>query len=123
LAHCHHSREKDECLVDQRATIASHVRFGSDMCSAQAHVRFTPESDIKCDISNVRFGPIADISQTLFDYLVGTGKQRGQYGEAKRFGGLEVDDQFVLGRGLYRCTSDQIARTGFFFVLGQQFAC
>src|SRR6516225_7434381 len=30
----------------------SDVRFGSkaDMCSAQAHVRFTPESDIKCDI-------------------------------------------------------------------------
>src|SRR5262245_34297759 len=28
------------------------VRFGSkaDMCSAQAHVRFTPESDTKCDI-------------------------------------------------------------------------
>jgi len=28
------------------------VRFGSkaDMCSAQANVRFTPESDIKCDI-------------------------------------------------------------------------
>src|SRR5262249_43414493 len=28
------------------------VRFGSkaDMCSAHAHVRFTPESDIKCDI-------------------------------------------------------------------------
>jgi hypothetical protein len=28
------------------------VRFGSkaDMCSAQAHVRFTPESDIKCDL-------------------------------------------------------------------------
>src|SRR5262249_53485974 len=29
------------------------VRFGSeaDMCSAPAHVRFTPESDIKCDSS------------------------------------------------------------------------
>ena len=28
------------------------VRFGSkaDMCSAKGHVRFTPESDIKCDI-------------------------------------------------------------------------
>ena len=28
------------------------VRFGSkaDMCSARAYVRFTPESDIKCDI-------------------------------------------------------------------------
>src|SRR5262249_740970 len=30
----------------------SDVRFGSkaDMCSARAHVRFTPESDIKCDV-------------------------------------------------------------------------
>jgi hypothetical protein len=28
------------------------VRFGSkaDICSAKGHVRFTPESDIKCDI-------------------------------------------------------------------------
>ena len=30
----------------------AHVRFGSkaDMCGATSHVRFTPESDIKCDI-------------------------------------------------------------------------
>src|SRR4029077_11555045 len=39
--------------------VPPHVRFGSkaDMCNAQAHVRFTPESDIKCDImeSYVRF--------------------------------------------------------------------
>jgi hypothetical protein len=30
----------------------ANVRFGStaDMCSAKGHVRFTPESDIKCDI-------------------------------------------------------------------------
>ena len=29
----------------------AHVRFGSkaDTCSAKRHVRFTPESDIKCD--------------------------------------------------------------------------
>ena len=29
-----------------------HVRFGSkaDLCSAKRHVRFTPKSDIKCDI-------------------------------------------------------------------------
>ena len=33
-----------------------HVRFGSkaDMCAAQGHVCFAPESDIKCDIWNVR---------------------------------------------------------------------
>src|SRR5262245_51670974 len=40
------------------------VRFGSkaDMCSAKGHVRFTPKSDIKCDMWNVRFGLIADIA-------------------------------------------------------------
>ena len=33
-----------------------HVRFGSeaDICGAKGHVRFTPESDIKCDIWNAR---------------------------------------------------------------------
>src|SRR5262245_65198551 len=31
------------------------VCFGSkaDMCAAKSHVRFTPESDIKCDVWNV----------------------------------------------------------------------
>ena len=42
-----------------RAANQRNVRSGSkaDMCGAQAHVRFTPESDIKCDImeSRVRF--------------------------------------------------------------------
>src|SRR5262245_38754234 len=41
------------------------VRFGSkaDICSAKRHVRFTPESDTGCVLSNVREGPTADISQ------------------------------------------------------------
>jgi len=39
-----HVRQTTHCTV--------HVRFGSkaDMCAAKWHVRFTPESDIKCDI-------------------------------------------------------------------------
>src|SRR5262245_30081069 len=44
--------------------LSADVRFGSkaDMCGARSHVRFAPESDIKCDIyGNVRFGPKADI--------------------------------------------------------------
>ncbi len=32
------------------------------------------------------------------DHLVGLGEQRGRHGEAKRLGGLAVDDQFELGR-------------------------
>ena len=32
------------------------------MCSAKGHVRFTPESDINRGYRNVRFVPIADIS-------------------------------------------------------------
>ena len=40
---------------DDWLTIAD-VRFGSlaDIRTAKSHVRFTPESDIKCDIWNVR---------------------------------------------------------------------
>src|SRR5262245_31653770 len=40
---------------ESRVRRGQNVRFGSkaDMCSARAYVRFTPESDLKCDIWNV----------------------------------------------------------------------
>ena len=39
---------------------------------------------------------------TLSDHLVGAGTQRWRHGKAKRFSGLEIDYQFVLGWRLYR---------------------
>jgi hypothetical protein len=41
------------------------------------------------------------IAAPLFDHLVGALLQRQRHGEAKRLGGLEVDNQFVLGRRLH----------------------
>jgi len=46
----------------------------------------------------------------LFDHLVSLSVQRGRYGEPERLCGLEIDDQFELGRLLDR----KIGRLGTF---------
>jgi hypothetical protein len=43
-----------------------------------------------------------------FDHVVGLGKQRGRHGEAERIRGLEIDDEFELGRLLDR----EVSRLG-----------
>src|SRR5262245_42059857 len=50
----------------------------------RSHVRFTPESDIKCAVWDGRYGPKADIGQ-LFDQLVSATEQLTWNLEAKRF--------------------------------------
>src|SRR5262245_32543880 len=46
------SEVKGDASFQSLSNQSVHVRFGSkaDMCSAKRHVRFAPESDIKCDI-------------------------------------------------------------------------
>src|SRR5262249_54738368 len=59
----------------------------------------------------VRFVPQAAVSRCskrraqiddLFNHFIGDGEQLIRQGEAERLGGLEVDDQLVLGRRLHR---------------------
>src|SRR5215467_94074 len=69
------------------------------MCSASGHVRFTPKCDIKCD--RLEYPPWASSGHAhLFDHLVRTRLQCRRHAQAERLGGLEVDHQFELDRGL-----------------------
>ena len=61
-----------------------------------------PKADIRGHGWNVRFVPIADISQPLFDQLIGAARQGQWNGYAERLGGLKIDDQFDFGNLLDR---------------------
>ena len=71
-----------------------HVRFGSkaDICSAKAHVRFTPKSGHLSALGQKR------TFHHSFDHLVGARDEPRRHGEAERLGRLEVDHQLELGR-------------------------
>src|SRR5262249_22188247 len=78
------------------------VRFGSkaDMCSARANVRFTPESDIKCDIMESPLWANSRLMHrskgSLFDHLIRARLHRWRHADAKGLGGFDIDDQFKL---------------------------
>src|SRR5262249_14048642 len=81
------------------------VRFGSlaDVIVSRIDVRFTPESgQLKCSSRCPLWAKSgreqSQQSNRLFDHLVRGDQQVGRYGQAERLRGLQVDDQFELGR-------------------------
>ena len=90
------------------AGVGANVRFGSkaDMCSALAHVRFTPESGhVQCNRPCplcANSGLMQRSKGMLFDHLVGLREKRWGDGYAESLGCPEVDHQLELGRCLHR---------------------
>lgn len=52
------------------------------MCSARVHVRFTPESDLKCDVWNVRKGPKPDEAAAALESLAKVGAMTTRGGDS-----------------------------------------
>src|SRR5262245_43527055 len=73
------------------------------MCSAQAHVCFTPNSDRESEIPQI--GPKADIRTNslcwLIDDFIGAGEHSRWECETHFLGGLKINHQLILGRRLH----------------------
>ena len=79
------------------------VRFVplADMADYSAMSALPPIADMDRASSDVRFVPIADIAP-LIRSPRRRGRARLRHVEAERLGGLEIDDELVLGRRLHR---------------------
>ena len=58
------------------------------------------QKQTSCTQIYVRLVPIADIG-LLFDYFVGAREHGRRHSDTEGFGGLEIDDELVLGRRLH----------------------
>jgi hypothetical protein len=60
-----------------------------------------PEADIRAGLQHVCFVPNSGLMHrskpSLFDHLIGAGKQRWRDFEAERFGRLQIDDEIEFG--------------------------
>jgi hypothetical protein len=71
----------------------------------RSHVSFhrlRTSRPIRSILPCAKTGSCTATNSPLFDHLVGDAEQLIWHSEAERLGGLEVDDQLVLGRRLHR---------------------
>ena len=95
------------------------MRFGSraDICSAPAHVRFTPNSDIDCVFRHLCFGAEDEFIEVFVDTPIEDCMQRdpkGLYakakaGELKNFAGIDAPYETPISPEIHLRTRDHTA--------------